>query len=161
MKILFSSLVLVAGLALAGCATAEKLNDVRIGMTKDQVVSLLGTPDSTSAQANVEYLTYYLIADPTGDNRYDRDQPYMIRLVDGKVESFGRYSQLMDLYFRPVPTTSPQMQVVVPQNSSGYAPAQTDIATQLQRLKTLKDQGVLTEEEFEKAKAKLLSSGTQ
>ncbi len=72
-------------------------------MTKDQVQSMLGTPDSTSAQANVEYMTYYL----TADAGYGRDQPYMIRLVDGKVESFGRFAQLFDLYNRPVTSALP------------------------------------------------------
>src|SRR5580693_7287835 len=60
MKSKIACLTVLIVVLLAGCATAEKLNDVRIGMTKDQVIALLGTPDSTSAQANVEYLTYYL-----------------------------------------------------------------------------------------------------
>jgi hypothetical protein len=137
MKSLITALALFVVALLAGCASAEKLNDIRIGMTKDQVVTLLGKPDSTSAQANVEYLTYYL----EGDSEYGRDRPYMVRVVDGKVESFGRMLQLWDLYNRPVGTTA--------------APS-ADLAAQLEKLKTLKDQGVLTDEEFQKAKAKLL-----
>jgi hypothetical protein len=35
--------------------------------------------------------------------------------------------------------------------------APTDLASELTRLKALKDQGVLTDEEFQKAKAKLLA----
>src|ERR1035438_3679214 len=76
------------GALLAGCMTSADLNKLRIGMTKDQVISLLGTPDSTSAQANVEYLTYYL---EVSNMASDREQPYMVGLVDGKVESFGRF----------------------------------------------------------------------
>jgi hypothetical protein len=34
--------------------------------------------------------------------------------------------------------------------------ASPDLATEIQRLKALKDSGALTEEEFEKAKAKIL-----
>ena len=59
-----SKLIAVVSLAMAGlltgCVSADRLNDVRIGMTKDQVVAIMGRPDSTSAQANVVYLTYYL-----------------------------------------------------------------------------------------------------
>ncbi len=88
---------LLAGLFFAGCETSAKLNSIRIGMTKDQVLAIMGQPDSMSAQANVEYLTYYLEVD-SGPTQYDRNQPYMVRLVDGKVESFGRFAQL----FRPV-----------------------------------------------------------
>src|SRR5580658_5153113 len=98
MKSKITSLAVLIVVLLAGCATAEKLNDVHIGMTKDQVIALLGTPDSTSAQANVEYLTYYLEGDPD----YGRDRPYMVRMVDGRVESFGRMLQLLDLQYRPV-----------------------------------------------------------
>jgi hypothetical protein len=160
-------LALVAGLLLAGCASSAKLNDIRIGMTKDDVRSILGTPDSTSAQANVEYMTYYL----ESDAGYGRDQPYMIRLVNGRVESFGRFAQLFDLYNRPVTNATPG-QPDFPQSvfnpagpmlggatiigTSGPAP-RPDLVSQLARLKALKDQGALTEEEFEKAKAKLLS----
>ena len=69
----------------------------RIGTTKQQVLAMLGPADSTSAQANIEYLTYYLSGDGNG-----RDRPYSVRLVDGKVESFGRFTQLFDIYSRPV-----------------------------------------------------------
>jgi len=118
---------------------STKLNSIRVGMTKPEVLSILGAPDSTSAQANAEYLTYYLVN--TGSD-YERDKPYMIRLIDGKVESFGRFSELVDLYNRPVRA-----------NAATIAP---DLATQLDGLKALTDQGVLTDEEFQKAKTKLL-----
>jgi hypothetical protein len=158
---------LLLGALGAGCETSAKLNSVRIGMSKEEVKSILGTPDSTSAQANVEYMTYYL----TADAGYGRDQPYMVRVVNGRVESFGRFSQLFDLYNRPVTDATPG-QPGFPQASlnpanpvlGGAALVGTysqggavDLATELSRLKALKDQGVLTEEEFRKAKAKLLS----
>ena len=152
---------LFVGLFTVGCETSAKLNDVRIGMTRDQVVSILGQPDSTSAQANVQYMTYYL--DTTSDYR---DRAYMVRLVNGKVESFGRFAQLVDLYNRPVTNATPG-QPDFPQLGIGTAgtpvvnlPAPTpklDLASQIERLKALKDQGVLTDEEFQKAKAKLLA----
>jgi hypothetical protein len=148
MKSKITSLAVLIVVLLAGCATAEKLNDVRIGMPKDQVIALLGTPDSTSAQANVEYLTYYLEGDPD----YGRDRPYMVRVVDGKVESFGRMLQLWDLQNRPVAGTQTS---VAP--GATAAPDSTDLATQIEKLKALKDQGVLTDEEFQKAKDKLLA----
>jgi len=147
MKIPGLALLLLA--LLAGCVTAEKLNQVRIGMTKDQVIAILGQPDSTSAQANIEYLTYYLSTD-TG---YYREIPYSVRLVDGKVESFGRFTQLVDIYNRPIGGGPPQYTIGVPVT----APA-ADITTQLLRLKALKDQGVLTDEEFQKAKERLLAT---
>ena len=145
--------LLAAALLFAGCMTAEKLNGIKIGMTKDQVIALLGTPDSTSAQANVEYMTYYLASNVN----YGRDLPYSIRLVDGKVESFGRFTQLTDIYLRPVGGGAPQYNVGFPVTVGTPPAGEADLVAQLQKLKALKDQGALTEEEFQKAKQKLLS----
>jgi hypothetical protein len=155
MKSIITAFALFIVALLAGCATAEKLNNIRIGMTKDQVIAQLGKPDSTSAQANIEYLTYYL----ANEGAY-REQPYSVRLVDGKVESFGRFMQLFDIYNRPVSGT-PQTTAFSPMGAPlpviAAPAAGTDLPTALQKLKTLKDQGVLTDEEFQKAKQKLLS----
>src|ERR1019366_9011670 len=129
---------LLAGVLLAGCESSAKLNTIRIGMTKADVESILGTPDSTSAQASVEYMTYYL----TADSGYGRDQPYMVRLVAGKVESFGRFAQLFDLYNRPVTNAMPgqpdfPQSTFNPANPMLMAPgslgqgAPTDLATEL------------------------------
>ena len=173
--------LLVLGALLAGCMSSAELNKLQIGMTKSQVISLLGEPDSTSAQANVEYLTYYLEVASMAPSRYadEGEKAYMVRLVDGKVESFGRFLQRFDLYNRPVtsakpgdpnfpssgytpfgqPAASPYAQPIPATQASliQRAPAVTDIATQLERLKRLKDQGVLSEEEFQKAKEKVLA----
>jgi hypothetical protein len=120
--------------------SSTKLNGVRIGMTREEVQSVLGKPDSMSAQANAVYLTYYLLN--TGSD-FERHQPYMIRLINGRVESFGRFSELADLYNRPV--------------VARIAATAPDLATEFKSLKDLKDQGALTDEEFQKAKAKLLA----
>ncbi len=155
-RIQFLALILI-GLVLAGCNSADQLNNIRIGMTMDQVTSILGKADSTSAQANVVYLTYYL----DSGNLNGREQPYIVRLVDGRVESFGRFRQLFDLYSRPVTSARPgdpnfpqAFGVGVTTAAPAAAP---DLADQIAKLKALKDQGVLTEAEFERAKAKLLS----
>ena len=73
----------------SGCATPQKMNDLSIGMTKGQVIELLGQPHSTSGKGNVQYLNYrlYDINDPP-------EQPYFVCLVDGKVESYGRLGDL-------------------------------------------------------------------
>ena len=149
MKTLIFAPFLFFAILLTGCYTAEKLNSIHIGMTKDQVIGILGQPDSTSAQANIEYLTYYLSID-TG-RMYGGDQPYSVRLVDGKVESFGRFTQLFDIYNRPPTGSTVKAPTWAPNNNA-------DLAGQLLKLKALKDQGALTDEEFQQAKAKLLSS---
>jgi hypothetical protein len=143
----FASLLMA--LALTACVSnSAKLNEVRIGMPKSEVVGVLGQPDSTSGQANIEYLTYYLTNDA-----YGRQEPYMVRLVDAKVESFGRFIQLLDVYNRPVNGFRPVgMGAIMP-----YA-VNTEIAQQLEHLKALKDAGSLTDVEYQQAKQKLLET---
>ena len=133
--------------ALAGCVTSStKLNSVHLGMAKSDLVRQLGQPDSASAQANTEYLTYYLSNDNTV-----RNEPYMVRLVDGRVESFGRFIRLLDTQTTPGPGLAPLgLGAIMP-----YA-MNMDVVTQLQHLKALQDQGVLTAEEVARAKERLL-----
>jgi hypothetical protein len=154
----FAALPLVA--LIAGCVmSSQAFNAIHIGMTRQEVINLMGQPDSTSAQGTIEYFTYYLASD-----EMQRDQPYLIRFVGGRVESFGRFAQLYDLYNRPVNGSAPAGIIPYP-NPGGpmvAAPAPapsdtTDLATELSKLKALKDQGVLTDAEFQQAKQKLLS----
>ncbi|HEY3756416.1 MAG TPA: outer membrane protein assembly factor BamE [Opitutaceae bacterium] len=156
-------LIAPAVLVIAACTSSVDLNRIHIGMTKDQVVAILGTPDSTSAQANVEYLTYYL----TSDAGYGRDQPYMIRIVNGTVESFGRAFQLRDLYDRPVTQAQPGSPnfpalgganaLLIPQQGAlPVAAPNNDLVQELQVLAKLHSSGALTDDEYAKAKAKVL-----
>lgn len=158
MKIKLLLVMAVLACCVAGCvSTADKLNSIRIGMTRGQVVALLGEPNSMSAQANIEYLTYYL-----SNEMSSRDQPYSVRLVEGKVESFGRFIQLADIYNRPVNGNPPANPWGVPASTmmpmASAASNSSDVVTQLQQLKTLKDQGILNDEEFQKAKARVLAA---
>jgi putative oligomerization/nucleic acid binding protein len=146
--------------------SSAKLNGIRIGMAREEVLSVMGAPDSKSAQANVEYLTYYLL---NSGSDFERHQPYMIRLVSGRVESFGRFSELADIYNRPVTNATPghpdlpqlglAPSTASPNGTISNGPGQqrTDLVAELVKLKQLRDQGALTDEEYAKAKAMLLS----
>jgi hypothetical protein len=74
--------VLLAAVWVAGCAS--KLNDVRLGMTKQEVVDSIGAPASTSEMGNTQYLKYSLHSDWVFADRY------YVRLTDGKVDAFGK-----------------------------------------------------------------------
>lgn len=145
----FSTVAAVlAGFMLTGCTTinSARMNGVRIGMPRSEVVDLLGQPNAVSTQANVEYLTYYLRNDASA-----QELPYMVRIVDSRVDSFGRFVQLFDSYRRNPTGSSPLgVGAVMPYSMN------TDVVTQLQQLKGLRDQGALTEEEFQRAKARVL-----
>jgi len=76
--------LLLLVILLAGCGTASRLNSVQLGMTRDQVVDVAGTPSSTSQMGNTQYLKYQLTSDWIFADRY------YVRLTDGRVDAFGR-----------------------------------------------------------------------
>jgi hypothetical protein len=79
--ILFFSVALLFG--CAGLYSYQKMNQLKIDMTKQEVIEVLGAPNSTSAAANVEYLKYRI-----NTGLFDSAE-YYVRLLDGKVESYG------------------------------------------------------------------------
>ncbi len=83
------SLILCA-LFFVGCTTfASKINAVRIGMSKAEVLAVMGPPSSITADTTAEYLNYSLLEKYTAIAHYT---PYEIKLVNGKVVSYGRAS---------------------------------------------------------------------
>lgn len=74
---------------LTGCATAHKMNNINLGMTKQQVVAILGSPASTSAITGIEYLNYRF--SETDEHAFNGiTTPYYVQIVDGKVIAYGR-----------------------------------------------------------------------
>ncbi len=87
MKILIC-IALVAVLS-AGCASAGKISGVRLGMSKEEVIAVMGSPVSISAQGRSEYLNYSL--SETATHAFNGfTLPYYVRLIDGHVDSYGR-----------------------------------------------------------------------
>ena len=76
--------IALAALLMVGCAGAGKMNALRLGMTRDQVIGAIGAPDSTSEMGNTQYLKYQLCSDWIFTDRY------YVRLTDGSVDAFGR-----------------------------------------------------------------------
>lgn len=119
-------------------------------MTKDEVIAVMGKPVSVSAQGRTEYLNYSL--SETDDQAfYGITIPYYVRLIDGRVESFGRMG---DFDSTKTPTVRLESDQSIKQDirlqDSG------NLYTELKKLKELKDTGVITDEEFEALKKKLL-----
>jgi hypothetical protein len=83
--------VLAALALLAGCATADRMNGLSIGMTREQVISVMGAPDTTGAQGNNEYLIYRL-SDTKLESLVGFTEPYVVELKEGKVDAFGKRS---------------------------------------------------------------------
>jgi len=73
-------------LALAGCATGEKVTSLQPGMTKAQVIRTMGQPSGYSAAGNTETLQYTnkLISGWSWDKA-----DYYAVLVNGRLTSWG------------------------------------------------------------------------
>lgn len=70
---------------LFSCAAShQKMNNLKIGMTKQEVIEAIGVPDRTSASGNVEYLKYRI------DTGIFSSDLYLVRLLDGKVDAYGQ-----------------------------------------------------------------------
>lgn len=88
-----NNLVLVIIILLNfGCATAGKLNKISLGMTKAEVIDVMGNPTSTSAKNGVEYMHYALYETNTAAQN-GAPSPYFVRIIDGKVEAYGRHGE--------------------------------------------------------------------
>lgn len=85
MKILL--ICLLSGM-LFGCATATKMNEVSVGMTKAQVIEILGKPENTAAHDNIEVMRFHLRRAALED--YSESNIYFVKLRDGRVSSFGK-----------------------------------------------------------------------
>lgn len=85
--------ILLASLALllAGCGTSRifkvkpDFSRIEVGMTRDEVIVAIGSPDDVRADEDVMYLIYN---DNVGGGFSVVE--YFVRLVDSRVVSFGR-----------------------------------------------------------------------
>ena len=79
--------VAAAALLLVGCGTsAKRLAQISPGMTKAQVISVLGNPESVSGQGSAEVFTYTL---SNSWNAPVWNTEYHVYFIDGKVVRYG------------------------------------------------------------------------
>ena len=85
MKLYRMIIIFIAVFFLFGCAgSSKKMNLLKLGMTKQEVIDAIGEPASTSAKRNTVYLNYHLSA-----GGFYSDS-YYVRLLDGKVDAYGK-----------------------------------------------------------------------
>ena len=97
MKKLLASASLI--LLVVGCAAPKQhemsshIGNASLGMTKQQVMSAMGQPNSVSAKGRTEYMMYKLCTvegSLINDFRCQRWESYFVRLINGRVESYGQ-----------------------------------------------------------------------
>jgi len=86
MKILHA-LVLLAALGVAGCGVppSRRMNLLSVGMTTQEVVSIMGQADSTAASGHTIKVLRYRLSDA-----YGVPHDYFVKIVNGEVDSYGR-----------------------------------------------------------------------
>ena len=105
MKLIAIALI---SLVLSGCATAEKMNRVSVGMSKAEVIKQIGAPDWSEGGYSEENLAYVL-----PQNMGDMfKNTYVVVIKDGKVDSYHRVER---------PPMDPQVQAAFIQS---YRPIQ-------------------------------------
>ena len=68
-----------------GCVTwASNMNKISEGMTKRDVVAILGNPESTASPGHGVQILRYNLAIP------GNWQEHYVKLIDGKVDSYGK-----------------------------------------------------------------------
>ena len=140
-------ILLVLTVLLVSCATSGKVNGVQIGMTKEQVITTMGKPVSVSAKDGPEYLNYKL--SETDDDAFRGwTSPYYVRLINGKVDSYGRTGDFDS-------TKNPTIKIE--KDESVKVTGDKDMYTELKKLKELRDDGILTETEYQEKKKSILN----
>jgi len=86
------TLVAVGLVSLVSVACSKRppsFDRIRLGMTEEEVVSVLGRPSSVSMQQTTRILEY-LSWDTNEWGTHINHQAFYVRLMNGKVDSFGR-----------------------------------------------------------------------
>ena len=149
MKKLFPAIVAI--LLLAGCmASTSRLNQISVGMTKQEVASALGDPIIKAAQGNGEVYRYHLRTPEQMMLTGGHDE-YYVRFVGDRVESFGRFGD-----FDSVKNPTVEIRSESRSDSKVKVDSSGDLYTELMKLSELRKQGILTDAEFEAQKKKLL-----
>lgn len=134
-------------LTLLGCATSGKIAGIQLGMNKDEVISIMGSPVSVSAIEGTEYLNYKL-SETDDDAFVGFSTPYYVRFINGIVDSYGRTGDF---------DSNKDQTIKIESESNVNLKTDGDLYTELRKLKELLDEGILTEEEYQIQKKKVLS----
>ena len=74
----------------AGCVHGTSMDQVRAGMTHEQVSAVMGPPDLTTNTAGRECARYTVLKDFWSRVPWDMSDPYYVCYTNGKVDTFGR-----------------------------------------------------------------------
>jgi len=130
------------------------MNSVSLGMSKENVIKIMGKPISTSAIEGTEYLNYTL-TDPV----YYTPDPYYVCIKEGKVSSYGRKGDF-DSTKDPTQVIKLIQDVKSDEKINVKTEDNDELANKLKTLNKLLTDGLITKSEFDEQKKKLLDGYT-
>ena len=143
--------IAIVSVLLSGCvAKAGRTSGVNYGMSKQEVIAVMGAPVSVSTHGSSQYFNYS-VCDTENQTLNGIMRPYVVRLIDGRVESYGTTG---DGDSPQTPIGRHESDQIVKQDVRTKEPV--DLYTELIKLKELKDTSVITEEEFRFQKRRIL-----
>jgi hypothetical protein len=123
-------------------------------MSKAEVIRVMGSPASVASKGGVEYMNYRLatsFADFDGSDTSD----YFVRIVDGRVEAYG---QKGDFSTTKNPTIDYNIKQDITTERRNTAKVEDDLYTKLRKLQQLRDDKLISEEEFLKLKKQAIDN---
>ena len=148
--VILVSLLLLTGCMAAIFGSADQLNQLSIGMTKEQVIQKIGPPKSTAAGNGVEFMNYRWVKTViAADGNFPED--YYVQLQNGKVIGYGRKGDF-DTTSNPIQRVQIDQTIRHPESAS----TKKDLYVELKKLQDMKETGLLTDDEFKARKKKLL-----
>jgi hypothetical protein len=84
---------LFAALLTGGCVHGSSLEQVHAGMTQEQVVSVMGQPQSSMHTPGRDCAVYSVLKDFWSRVPWEMTNRYFVCYTDGKVDYFGRADQ--------------------------------------------------------------------
>jgi outer membrane protein assembly factor BamE (lipoprotein component of BamABCDE complex) len=87
---MFKIIFLVSAIGfLSSCATAGKMNNLSLGMTKEEVRKTMGNPASTKAADSNEVFVYRL-SETSDEAFWGIESEFWCVFTEGKLSSYGR-----------------------------------------------------------------------
>ena len=88
-----TTIALLSALCTAGCVHGSSLEQVHAGMSQQQVVSVMGQPESSMHTPGRDCAVYSVLKDFWNRVPWEMTNRYYVCYVDGKVDYFGRADQ--------------------------------------------------------------------
>ena len=85
-----AALTLLSALLASGCVHNSNLSQVQPGMSREQVSSIMGPPESVAAEPGRECAFYTVLKDFMSRTPWSMSDRYYVCYASGKVDTFGK-----------------------------------------------------------------------